>query len=134
MKVLCLWLLLLVCLVLKVYGKIFSRCELATILQRWGMDGHEGYSLEDWICLAYFASHFNTAAMTQNSDGTSEYGIFQLNSRSWCTDHHSSSRNLCSLSCSGMAGEIIAVEEICITGQLLVTCELIVPPTEIITC
>ncbi|KAG8129781.1 hypothetical protein E2320_016476 [Naja naja] len=151
MKGLCLWLALLTCLVVNVYSKIFDRCELASVMQRWGMEGHEGYTLDDWVCLAYFASK-----VTQNIDGSTEYGIFQINSRSWCADQHSTSRNLCSLSChdlvtdeiiddiicvkravagpDGMAGEIIAVEKNCITGQLLVNCEFIVPPTEFIIC
>ncbi|ETE66574.1 hypothetical protein L345_07644, partial [Ophiophagus hannah] len=134
MKDLCLWLALLTCLVVKVYGKIFNRCELASVMRRWGMEGHEGYTLDDWVCLAYFASGFNTGKVTQNIDGSTEYGIFQINSRSWCADQHSTSRNLCSLSCRGMAGEIIAMEETCITGQLLVNSEFIVPPTEFIIC
>ncbi|KAM6475107.1 lysozyme C, milk isozyme-like [Liasis olivaceus] len=114
MKTLCLRLALMACLMVKVYGKIFSRCELAAILRRWGMDGHEGYGLDDWICLAFFASHFNTAAVTQNSDGTSEYGIFQLNSRFWCADHRSSSKNLCSLSCHDLVTDEIIDDIICV--------------------
>lgn len=47
MKGLCLWLALLTCLMVKVYGKIFNRCDLAAILRRWGLDGHEGYSLDN---------------------------------------------------------------------------------------
>uniref|UniRef100_A0A670YTV0 lysozyme n=1 Tax=Pseudonaja textilis TaxID=8673 RepID=A0A670YTV0_PSETE len=101
MKGLCLWLAVLTCLVVKVYGKIFNRCELASVMRRWGMEGHEGYTLDDWVCLAYFASGFNTGKVTQNIDGSTEYGIFQINSRSWCADQHSTSRNLCSLSCRG---------------------------------
>ncbi|XP_029142760.1 lysozyme C [Protobothrops mucrosquamatus] len=114
MKGLCLWLALLTCLMVKVYGKIFNRCDLAAILRRWGLDGHEGYSLDNWVCLAYFASGFNTAKVTQNSDGTSEYGIFQINSRSWCADHHSTSKNLCSLSCRDLVTDEIIDDIICV--------------------
>uniref|UniRef100_A0A8D2JGA5 Glycosyl hydrolases family 22 (GH22) domain-containing protein n=1 Tax=Varanus komodoensis TaxID=61221 RepID=A0A8D2JGA5_VARKO len=55
------------------------------------------------ICLAYFASNFNTATVTQDSDGSSEYGIFQINSRSWCADHRNTmSENLCTMLCSDL--------------------------------
>uniref|UniRef100_A0A8C5SBH5 lysozyme n=1 Tax=Laticauda laticaudata TaxID=8630 RepID=A0A8C5SBH5_LATLA len=57
--------------------------------------------LPSGVCLAYFASGFNTGKVTQNIDGSTEYGIFQINSRSWCADQQSTSRNLCSLSCRG---------------------------------
>lgn len=36
-----------VCLVLKVHGKVYSRCELVLVLQHWGLDGYAGYSLAD---------------------------------------------------------------------------------------
>ncbi|XP_042310824.1 sperm acrosome membrane-associated protein 3-like [Sceloporus undulatus] len=102
------------CLVGKVSGKIFSRCELASILKRWGMDGHQGYSLADWVCLAYFASGFDSATVTNNSDGSSEYGIFQINSRSWCADQHSQTKNLCSMACLDLLTDEIIDDIICL--------------------
>ncbi|XP_053227214.1 lysozyme C, milk isozyme-like isoform X2 [Podarcis raffonei] len=105
---------LMACLALKVRSKIYSRCELAQTLKRWGMDGHEGYSLANWICLAYFASGFNTETVMHNSDGSSEYGIFQINSRSWCADRHTLSKNLCSLSCFDLLTEEIIDDIICL--------------------
>ncbi|XP_072843191.2 sperm acrosome membrane-associated protein 3 [Pogona vitticeps] len=114
MKLLQLLLPTVACLVAKVYGKIFSRCELASVLKQWGMDGRQGYGLGDWVCLAYFASTFNTAAVVHNADGTSEYGIFQLNSRSWCADHHSQSENFCSMSCSDLLTNDIEDDVICL--------------------
>ncbi|XP_062979156.1 lysozyme C, milk isozyme-like [Elgaria multicarinata webbii] len=114
MKALQLLLPMVACLAVKVRGKIFSRCELASILKRWGMDGHEGYSLADWVCLAYFASNFNTATVTLDSDGSSEYGIFQINARTWCADHQSQSKNLCSISCHDLLTDDIIDDIICL--------------------
>uniref|UniRef100_A0A674JVH9 Lysozyme n=1 Tax=Terrapene triunguis TaxID=2587831 RepID=A0A674JVH9_9SAUR len=42
-----------------------------------------------WICLAFYASRFDTGTVTENSDGSSDYGIFQINSRRWCSDQRS---------------------------------------------
>ncbi|KAJ7317540.1 hypothetical protein JRQ81_003702 [Phrynocephalus forsythii] len=114
MKALQLLLPVVVCVVVKVYGKIISRCELALILKRWGMDRRQGYSLADWVCLAYYASGFNTATVMHNADGTSEYGIFQLNSRSWCADNHSESRNLCSMPCNDLLTNDIEDDVACL--------------------
>ncbi|XP_053150709.1 sperm acrosome membrane-associated protein 3-like isoform X2 [Hemicordylus capensis] len=102
------------CFVVKVRSKIFSRCELALIMQRWGLDGYEGYNLADWVCLAYFTSGFNTAAVTHNSDGSSEYGIFQINSRLWCSDHHSQTKDLCDLSCRDLLTDEIIDDILCL--------------------
>nr|XP_056706099.1 sperm acrosome membrane-associated protein 3-like [Euleptes europaea] len=90
---------LIACLLVKARGKIFNRCSLIATLQLSGLEGYEGYSLADWVCLAYFASGFNTAKVTHNADGSSEYGIFQINSRLWCSDRHSSTKDQCNISC-----------------------------------
>ncbi|XP_074873987.1 lysozyme C, milk isozyme-like [Carettochelys insculpta] len=89
----------LACLSAGAQGKVFSRCELAWLLRRGGLDGFMGYSLDNWLCLAFYASRFNTATVTENSDGSSDYGIFQINSRRWCTDLHSHTLDLCQTHC-----------------------------------
>uniref|UniRef100_A0A8C8RT50 Sperm acrosome membrane-associated protein 3 n=1 Tax=Pelusios castaneus TaxID=367368 RepID=A0A8C8RT50_9SAUR len=90
---------ILACLSTVAWGKVFSRCELARLLQRGGLDGFMGYSLDNWICLAFYGSRFDTGTVTENSDGSSDYGIFQINSRRWCTDHHSHTLDLCQTRC-----------------------------------
>ncbi|KAG6921422.1 sperm acrosome associated 5 [Chelydra serpentina] len=94
---------LLACLSIGGRAKIFTRCELAQRLQDSGMDGYEGYSLANWLCLAFYASGFDTAAVGANADGSSDYGIFQINSGWWCQDTQSPSENLCHLRCRGEA-------------------------------
>nr|XP_025043465.1 sperm acrosome membrane-associated protein 3-like isoform X2 [Pelodiscus sinensis] len=85
-------------------GKIFQRCELAQVLHHAGMDGFRGYSLADWLCLAFHESRFDTGTVDHEADGSTDNGIFQINSRLWCEDYKSSARNLCHMHCSGWPG------------------------------
>uniref|UniRef100_A0A5F9CXG7 Sperm acrosome membrane-associated protein 3 n=1 Tax=Oryctolagus cuniculus TaxID=9986 RepID=A0A5F9CXG7_RABIT len=54
------------------------------------------------ICLAYFTSGFNTAAVDHEADGSTNNGIFQINSRRWCKDLSKKALNLCRLYCSDL--------------------------------
>lgn len=54
------------------------------------------------VCAAKFESNFNTQATNRNTDGSTDYGILQINSRWWCNDGRTpGSRNLCNIPCSG---------------------------------
>nr|XP_056711996.1 lysozyme C, milk isozyme-like [Euleptes europaea] len=80
---------------------VFEKCELARRLKNAGMSGYYGYSLGDWICMAYHESRFNTAAVgPPNSDGSRDYGIFQINSRWWCSNGQGRTANGCHTSCN----------------------------------
>ncbi|KAI2566955.1 LYZ isoform 3 [Pan troglodytes] len=93
----------LVLLSVTVQGKVFERCELARTLKRLGMDGYRGISLANWMCLAKWESGYNTRATNYNAgDRSTDYGIFQINSRYWCNDGKTPGAvNACHLSCSG---------------------------------
>ncbi|XP_015283854.1 PREDICTED: lysozyme C-like [Gekko japonicus] len=82
-----------------VQAKIYERCELVKKLNDHGLDGYQGYSLANWVCLAFFESSFDTRAVGHKKDGTSDYGIFQINSGWWCADEDSASDNLCDIDC-----------------------------------
>ncbi|KAL8164214.1 UNVERIFIED_CONTAM: hypothetical protein K2H54_047902 [Gekko kuhli] len=92
---------LLTCLASAVAGKIFGRCELAQKLKAAGLDGYRGYSLPNWICLAFYESHFDTGLVDHEADGSTSNGIFQINSHLWCDDMMHPSPNICDLHCSG---------------------------------
>ncbi|XP_010592528.1 sperm acrosome membrane-associated protein 3 [Loxodonta africana] len=93
---------LLSCLLATSEAKVYSRCELARLLQEFGLDGYRGYSLADWICLAYFTSGFNTAAVDHEADGSTNNGIFQISSRKWCNNFDSKAPNLCRMYCTDL--------------------------------
>uniref|UniRef100_A0A452J0L6 Sperm acrosome membrane-associated protein 3 n=1 Tax=Gopherus agassizii TaxID=38772 RepID=A0A452J0L6_9SAUR len=92
---------ILACVLVGNMGKIFRRCELAQVLHQAGMDGFRGYNLADWLCMAFHESRFNTDMVDHEADGSTDNGIFQINSRQWCDDYRSSTRNLCHMHCSG---------------------------------
>ncbi|XP_019496048.1 PREDICTED: lysozyme C [Hipposideros armiger] len=85
-----------------VQGKVFERCELARALKRMGMDGFKGISLPNWVCLAQWESSYNTQATNYNPGSKStDYGIFQINSRYWCNDGKTPKAvNACHISCN----------------------------------
>ena len=53
------------------------------------------------ICMAYYESHYNTTAQTQLEDGSTDYGIFQINSFTWCRHAKLQEKNHCHVACSG---------------------------------
>uniref|UniRef100_A0A8C3X696 lysozyme n=1 Tax=Catagonus wagneri TaxID=51154 RepID=A0A8C3X696_9CETA len=96
-----------------VQAKIYERCEFARILKRLGMAGYRGISLANWVCLAKWESGFNTRATNYNrGDQSTDYGIFQINSRYWCQDGKTPRAvDACHIPCSGWHGEIIVRTE-----------------------
>lgn len=63
-------------------AKIYSKCELARKMDK---AGFARSSLPDWMCLVDSESSFNTKAINpHNADGSTDYGIFQINNGYWC--------------------------------------------------
>ncbi|XP_037549109.1 lysozyme C isoform X1 [Nematolebias whitei] len=87
-------------------GKVFERCDWARTLKEHGMDGYKGVSLANWVCLTQWESSYNTRAVNHNSDKSTDYGIFQINSRYWCKDGHTKSSNTCKVSCSDLLADV----------------------------
>ncbi|KAM6276209.1 lysozyme C, milk isozyme-like [Spheniscus humboldti] len=109
----CPLLLLLALLTAVTKAKVFSRCELARLLQEEGLNGYGGYSLANWLCMAFYESTFNTAAQSIKVDGSADYGIFQISSQQWCTDDHSPSDNRCRMACRDLLSSNITDDIIC---------------------
>ncbi|XP_013053649.1 lysozyme C [Anser cygnoides] len=84
-------------------GKVYGRCELAAAMKRLGLDKYRGYSLGNWVCAAKYESNFNTQATNRNTDGSTDYGVLQINSRWWCNDGKTPrAKNLCGIPCSAL--------------------------------
>ncbi|XDA81014.1 hypothetical protein R6Z07M_010958 [Ovis aries] len=92
------------CLVAVDQASLIGRCDLAKVLHQEDLDGFEGYSLTDWLCLAFVESDFNITKVNENTDGSFDYGIFQINSHYWCNDYQSHTENNCQVDCQGLAG------------------------------
>uniref|UniRef100_A0AAV2LP60 lysozyme n=1 Tax=Knipowitschia caucasica TaxID=637954 RepID=A0AAV2LP60_KNICA len=62
-----------------------------------------GVSLADWVCLIENESRYNTRATNKNKDGSTDYGLFQINSKYWCLDGGVSRANGCNINCQGVS-------------------------------
>uniref|UniRef100_A0A8C0XMK8 lysozyme n=1 Tax=Castor canadensis TaxID=51338 RepID=A0A8C0XMK8_CASCN len=86
-----------------VQGKQYKPCELARTLKSKGMDGYKGIKLSQWMCIAKWESNYNTGVTNRNRDKSTDYGIFQINSRYWCNDGKTpGAKNACGVSCKDL--------------------------------
>ncbi|XP_072440480.1 lysozyme C-1-like [Chiloscyllium punctatum] len=99
-------------------AKTFDKCELARIFKRAGLDGFEGYSLQNWVCTAFYESAYNSAALNiewhQGKILSMDCGIFQINRFWWCLDNDTpvTLRN-CGMSCSAFLDDDLTDDIIC---------------------
>ncbi|XP_053428566.1 lysozyme-like protein 1 [Nycticebus coucang] len=101
------------CLVTSAESKIYTRCKLAKIFARAGLDNYAGFSLGNWICMAYYESGYNTTAETVLEDGSIDYGIFQINSYTWCRYAKLQEKNHCHVACSALVTDDLTDAIIC---------------------
>lgn len=86
-------------------AKIFDKCTLAKELVRLGIPKSE---LPDWVCIAQYESSFNTKAVGRpNSNGSRDWGLFQINDIYWCQSK-GRSYNMCKMSCNDLLTDSIA--------------------------
>ncbi|XP_038619488.1 sperm acrosome membrane-associated protein 3-like [Tachyglossus aculeatus] len=101
------------CLLATSEAKIYSRCELARTLQEGGLGGYRGYQVADWVCLAYYESGFDSGLEDHEIDGSTNNGIFQINSRLWCLGYQDPGANRCHLHCSDLLTANIKDDIVC---------------------
>ena len=53
------------------------------------------------ICLAYYTSGFDTELVDHEPDGSTNNGIFQISSRTWCRNINQEGPNWCHMYCTG---------------------------------
>ncbi|XP_006898974.1 PREDICTED: sperm acrosome-associated protein 5-like [Elephantulus edwardii] len=94
-------------------AKIYGRCELAMKLEKAGLNGFKGYTIGDWMCMAHYESGFDTSFVDHNPDGSSEYGIFQLNSAWWCDNGVTPTWNLCHMDCRDLLNRHLLDDILC---------------------
>nr|CAD7604603.1 unnamed protein product [Timema genevievae] len=88
---------------------VYSQCELANDLKNRGMPG----SIPDWVCLIFAESSYNTAAEGHlNSDGSVDYGLFQINSRYWCGQGYAGGG--CNVNCYSLLDDDISDDVACV--------------------
>ncbi|XP_070791153.1 lysozyme C, milk isozyme-like [Pituophis catenifer annectens] len=95
-------------------AKVYSKCELAFRLKQGGMDGYYGFSLNDWVCMAFHESSFDTRAEGRpNRNYSRDYGIFQINSRWWYNNYQARTVNGCNKPCSAFTNDDITDDIVC---------------------
>lgn len=63
-------------------GREWGMCELAREMHAHGFSRNQ---LDDWMCLVRHESGYKqTAINPNNSDGSTDWGLFQINDRYWC--------------------------------------------------
>lgn len=83
-------------------NRTFDRCSLAREL--YYSHGVPWDELDKWTCIAEHESSFRTWVVgPPNGDGSSDYGLFQVNDLYWCQPPNGRfSYNACYLSCNSL--------------------------------
>ena len=76
-----------------------SECQVSSYLQK---AGFPGYTLPTMVCISKYESSFNCDATNKNTDGSTDYGLMQINSYYWCSGDVSSKYNECKTACSSL--------------------------------
>ncbi|XP_070592194.1 lysozyme C-1-like [Erythrolamprus reginae] len=93
-------------------AKKISCCDLASLLKQNDIDGYKKTSLEDWVCMAYHESKYNSQVVgPPNTDR--DYGIFQINSGYWCNNNQGPTANKCNKLCSDFTNDDITDDIAC---------------------
>lgn len=84
----------------RIEAKKFDKCSLAKALLAQGFSRGD---LRNWVCLIQNESAMDTSAKHNNSNGSTDWGLFQINDRYWCDPQDKSKKasNECKIKCSG---------------------------------
>lgn len=95
-----------------IVARIFDRCSLARELSRLGVPRGD---IPAWVCIAQYESTYNTAAIGPlNSDGSRDWGLFQLNDRFWCDPQDGRrTSNVCGIPCRSLTTDDIGTSLRC---------------------
>lgn len=83
-----------------VEAKKFDKCSLAKALLAQGFNKAD---LRNWVCLVQNESGMDTNKKNNNRNGSTDWGLFQINDRYWCDpqDKKKKTSNECKIKCSG---------------------------------
>ena len=76
-----------------------SECQVANYLRK---SGFPEYSVPIMVCTSKYESSYNCDATHKNTDGSSDYGLMQINSYYWCSGDPKSKYNSCGATCSSL--------------------------------
>jgi lysozyme C len=76
-----------------------SECQVASYLRK---SGFPEYSVPTMVCISKYESSNNCDATNKNTDGSTDYGLMQINSYYWCSGDPKSKYNSCGTSCTSL--------------------------------
>jgi lysozyme C len=76
-----------------------SECQVANYLKK---SGFSDSSIPTMVCISKYESSYNCDATNKNTDGSTDYGLFQINSYYWCSGDPNSKYNECGATCSSL--------------------------------
>ena len=76
-----------------------SECDVARYLRNAGFPDS---SIGTMVCISKYESSWNCGATNKNVDGSTDYGLFEINSYYWCSGDPTSRYNECNASCSSL--------------------------------
>lgn len=76
-----------------------SECQVASYLRK---SGFPEYTIGTMVCTSKYESSYNCDATNKNTDGSTDYGLMQINSYYWCSGDPMSKYNECKIACSSL--------------------------------
>ena len=76
-----------------------SECDVAKYLRNAGFPSN---TIGTMVCISKYESSWNCGATNKNVDGSTDYGLFEINSYYWCSGDPTSKYNECGTSCSSL--------------------------------
>lgn len=76
-----------------------SDCQVASLLRKSGFPEN---TIGTMVCISKYESSKNCDATNKNTDGSTDYGLMQINSYWWCSGDSTSKYNSCGVSCSSL--------------------------------
>jgi len=80
-------------------GQQQSECDVVKYLKNAGFPSH---TIGTMVCISKYESSWNCGATNKNVDGSTDYGLFEINSYYWCSGDSTSKYNECGTSCSSL--------------------------------
>ncbi|KAJ8719035.1 hypothetical protein PYW07_016591 [Mythimna separata] len=102
-------LVVLLCFMSKTFGKTLTECELVMEFRKHGFPEDQ---LKDWICLVNASGFRRTDVVNVGADGSSNYGLFQINDQYWCSDGDEPGKG-CNVRCKDLALDDVAPQMKC---------------------
>ena len=76
-----------------------SECQISKYLKQ---SGFPDYAIPTMVCISKYESSNNCDATNKNTDGSTDYGLLQINSYYWCSGDPLSKYNECKIACSSL--------------------------------